>query len=1259
MSTDSVEWREVSRNSRDSESQLTSGGLLMRFSNRHGTWGAIATCVGLAATGAFAQISAVLPAGNIVLKNVQGVAKFDGAGVAGPSGAPALPKYTLTFLLPPNTDPKTVSVSLEGLAEETVSGAVDVSPVPPLSTMGKDYWPAGASIVNGRDQNIYGRNAFYPASHLGDKRFGKLGAYQLLEVDVREYLYNPAAKTLRRAVSGNVVVKVGASVASVAAAAPAVAPRYADQIRSLAVNYGSAIGAYGVAKAAATTAAAASGTTYLVLTTDEILRASLNLGAFADAKVAAGFKVELATGTTSLVRQAGAWVCQIPSSCTGGWGGGTGDAAAENLRTYLKANYVSHNVEYALLVGNPNPTTGDVPMKMMWPRYTEVDYRESPTDFYYADLTGNWDLNGNGIYGQETVDEGPGGIDKYSEISVGRIPFYGVVADLDKILAKSVRYQKETDISWRANVLASMRTLWEPTPEYYVGEYIKTNLTTPRGWGIYRIYDSLYGTDPEMTPTRLENVLNAWKTQAFGLHVWQTHGWAQGGSDIFESSYATQLDDLHPSFTFQGSCSTSEPEPADNLSYSLLKNGGIGTIGATRVSWSYGGVSNFVNNDDGSLANLVRKYSEYLIRDTLTAGKALAQLRATTNGWLMNMEDFNLYGDPSLSLGNPSPKAPAAVTGIVASAGNQLVTLSWNAASGASGYSVKRSASATGPFAVVATGVRAASYADAGLVNGTTYFYVVSASNGGGESPNSAVVSATPKAPTSGLRVQYRNGDAAAADNQIKPFFQVVNTGAKTESLAGVKIRYWFTNDNNSALQATCDWCQIGSANLAFSTGTLVPAVATADRYLDVVFASTAGTLAPGASTGEMQTRLNHADWTNFNEVGDYSYDATRVSYGANDKICLYGASGELVAGVEPGVSVPPPAAPSLFDATAGNGKASLVWSKVSNATGYNVYRGVLGQVLSKLSTVTDTFYVDAAAANGTTYSYNVKAVNASGEGAASVSDTATPYALPQVPASPSIVAAVAGDASAKITWTKVASATSYTLKFSKAVGDTIAVAGLSDTSYTKTSLVNGTTYAVVVSATNAVGQGANSAAVSVTPAGLSVPSAPTGLKAVASDKRVQLSWNYSAGATEYVVERSDAANAFAVLATVTVPAYVDLAVTNGTTYSYRVRAKNAAGSSAASDVATAKPEGSVEPCSPATDMTGGQSGNFNTTGSVCKRTSANIAGWGCSNLTGRTVKVNGVAVACGAALPAKTATGYYYFDVSAGAYSWASLYWW
>ncbi|MGH7952171.1 MAG: RICIN domain-containing protein, partial [Limisphaerales bacterium] len=86
--------------------------------------------------------------------------------------------------------------------------------------------------------------------------------------------------------------------------------------------------------------------------------------------------------------------------------------------------------------------------------------------------------------------------------------------------------------------------------------------------------------------------------------------------------------------------------------------------------------------------------------------------------------------------------APATPTGLNATAGNAQVTLLWNTSSGATGYNVKRSTSSGGPYTIIASPI-VANYADTGLTNGTTYYYVVSAVNSSGESADSSETTAT------------------------------------------------------------------------------------------------------------------------------------------------------------------------------------------------------------------------------------------------------------------------------------------------------------------------------------------------------------------------------------------------------------------------------------------------------------------------------------------------------------------------------------
>ena len=87
---------------------------------------------------------------------------------------------------------------------------------------------------------------------------------------------------------------------------------------------------------------------------------------------------------------------------------------------------------------------------------------------------------------------------------------------------------------------------------------------------------------------------------------------------------------------------------------------------------------------------------------------------------------------------------PVAVpTGVSATAGNAQVALSWSPAAGATSYNVQSSTTEGGPYTSIATPTTT-SYTNTGLANGTTYYYVVSATDGVNVSSNSIEVSATP-----------------------------------------------------------------------------------------------------------------------------------------------------------------------------------------------------------------------------------------------------------------------------------------------------------------------------------------------------------------------------------------------------------------------------------------------------------------------------------------------------------------------------------
>jgi endoglucanase len=156
------------------------------------------------------------------------------------------------------------------------------------------------------------------------------------------------------------------------------------------------------------------------------------------------------------------------------------------------------------------------------------------------------------------------------------------------------------------------------------------------------------------------------------------------------------------------------------------------------------------------------------------------------------------------------------------------------------------------------------------------------------------------EAQTAGLRIQYRFGQPLApADNHVRPILNVVNGGPSAVPLGELTVRYWYTVDGTRPQVYTCDWAQIGGGHVR-SRFVSPGAVAGADTYLELSFATAAGNVAAGGQTGEIQGRFNKDNWSNYNEADDYSYDATKASFADWNRITLY-RNGTLVWGVEPG----------------------------------------------------------------------------------------------------------------------------------------------------------------------------------------------------------------------------------------------------------------------------------------------------------------------------------------------------------------------
>lgn len=347
---------------------------------------------------------------------------------------------------------------------------------------------------------------------------------------------------------------------------------------------------------------------------------------------------------------------------------------------------------------------------------------------------------------------------------MGRIPVYNAAySTLDNILQKIIDYETEANpLSWRRQALLPMSysdagydgaMLAEQMQDDYLDANSFTSWTMyQQGTGICPVDDSTYASSETLHGDTV--VRDRWAAQDFGLMVWWGHGSQTQtiigyGScvdgNLFLNTQVTSLDDDHPSFTYQCSCTNGYPENTANLQYSLLKQGGVATVSASRVSWFT--TSEVYGQFDGSTSNagIGYEYSKRLIQ-TQPAGQALyntkASMTPSMNTRLMNYYDFNLYGDPATLLLPLQPPSPLTATPI----SSTRIDLGWaDPNTLESGFQVERSLNGSTGWVQIATpGANATSYSDTGLTCGVPQYYRVRAYNSYGASLYSNVATATP-----------------------------------------------------------------------------------------------------------------------------------------------------------------------------------------------------------------------------------------------------------------------------------------------------------------------------------------------------------------------------------------------------------------------------------------------------------------------------------------------------------------------------------
>ncbi len=367
-----------------------------------------------------------------------------------------------------------------------------------------------------------------------------------------------------------------------------------------------------------------------------------------------------------------------------------------------------------------------------------------------------------------------------------------------------------------------------------------------------------------------------------------------------------------------------------------------GPTGLTVTPGSTGATLKWTASTSGSPAS----YSIY--RGTATDGEAVTPV-ATVSGTTTTFTDTGLTNgktyfynvaanngvgtspdsnEVSVSPGSVTA-APPAPAGLAASPADSSIDLTWNPSAGATSYSVYRG---TAPGAEGGTPVAATtsdSFTDAGLTDGTGYYYTVTASNTGGASAKSAEANTVP---------------TAAVIAPPVPFGVVI-----TPASGQIQLQWTFEEGATSY--------QVYRGTTPGGEGATPLATVTSSSYTDSAVTS-------GVT---------------------YYYEITALTAGTQSARSSESSANTSGTGTAP-------ATPAGLVATGGTASVALTWTASAGATSYSIYRGTApgAEGGTPAGTATSNSFTDTGLTNGTTYYYTITASNTAGTSAHSSEAHAT-----------------------------------------------------------------------------------------------------------------------------------------------------------------------------------------------------------------------------------------------------------------------------
>ncbi len=374
-------------------------------------------------------------------------------------GAPLLPRASFSILIPQGAE--VVDIEVVSFAKEEITGEYNIYPTQHPQPFLKDkVFPSVEP-----DKDIYASNLPYPEKIAENPKTGSMGGYKLASLLVYPLQYIPAEKKLvfYSKIKLKITYEEKTRSLNIKTKTEKQNRIFKERVRNLILNPED-IGMFEpTLRLQGSLDLPADNIEYVIITVDSFQTAFQEL---ADWKTKKGIPAKVVTLDSIYANY-------------------TGADNAEMVRNFIIDANSTWGTIWVLLGGQCDYEWGQeiVPRRNVWYRTVDGDETDTiPSDLYFSDLDGDWNADGDGVYGESTDD-----VDLYSDVFVGRAPVR-TVAQAETFVNKVLTYEKSPPYGYQKKIILPAAYLWpgsydERTSQEAIADMI------PGDWQVSKLYE--------------------------------------------------------------------------------------------------------------------------------------------------------------------------------------------------------------------------------------------------------------------------------------------------------------------------------------------------------------------------------------------------------------------------------------------------------------------------------------------------------------------------------------------------------------------------------------------------------------------------------------------------------------------------------------------------------------------------------------------------------------------------------------------------